>query len=379
MPFPTNSTMSTATTRPPAYEIWLTDTRGNTLDVIDEWLSLTYTRSVNNIGALSLELDGNYPAQFLKLDGRLIVARNGKNDSDTAWLIRKISRQLDNNGQYTIVVNAVSAVELLKRRIVAYAAGTAYADKTDQADDMMKAIVRENLGSLATDSARNISTYLAVQNDTSQGPTTSKAFSRDNVLEVLQDISNTTIVAGSAVYFDIVAPTIDTLEFRTYRDYRGVDNSYPYGLNPVVLSSDRGNLVNVTRTYDWNDEITYAYAGGQGTEEARQVTTASSRTRIGQSPLNRREGFRNASNTTDATALQDEANAALWEGRPKRAFLGELVNVPGTTEYAVHWSLGDKVTAEFQGESIDCIIEAVQVTVAGGKEDIKASLRVEES
>lgn len=362
-----------------SYEVRLMDSIGNTLDIIDDWLSLQYVRKINDVGSFTLVLDGNYNASYLKLDGRIVVFRNNKIDGNTAWLIRRVTRELDSNGRRNFVINATAAIELLKRRIVAYDAGSAYTNKTAAADNMMKAIVRENLGSLATDTNRDLSTYLTVEGNTSLGPVVSKAFSRDNVFDVLQDISDATVVAGSAVYFDIVTPAYNSLEFRTYRGYRGLDNSFPGGLVPVILSSHRGNLANVTRTYDWMDEITYVYAGGRGQEANRQIATASSQERIGQSPFNRREGFRNSSNTDGATALQNEANAGLWEGRPKRTFLAELVNVPGATEYAVHWNFGDKVTAEFEGESIDCIIEAVQVTVAGGKEDIKASLRVEES
>jgi len=369
---------------PVNYSVSLLNPIGEQLDLLDDWLTLSYTRSVNDVGVLELVLDGNYsPFANLKLDGRLVVWRNagGRSyaDTDTVFLIRQIERTLSSSGQRTITVVGLSAVELLRRRIVAYDAGSSQASKSDLADDLLKEIVAENLGSSATDSNRDISTYLDIEADVSLGPTVTTDFARDNVLSVCQEISQSTIQAGSPVYFDVVAPTQSTLEFRTFRGQRGLDHTFPSGTNPVVLSPDRGNLVNVRRTYDWSDEVTFAYVGGQGLESDRDVQSASSGDRIANSPLNRRERFVSYSQATSGSAaLVNQAEAALREGRPKRSFVGELVNVPGATEYGVHWKFGDLVTAQFEGESVDCMVEAVQVSFVRGRESINAKLRVVE-
>lgn len=77
------------------YEVWLLDPFGNLLDVIDEWLYLKYDRALNNVGSLELGLDGGYPHfDFIKLDGRIVVWRNGKIDMETSWLIRRIIKTL---------------------------------------------------------------------------------------------------------------------------------------------------------------------------------------------------------------------------------------------------------------------------------------------
>lgn len=364
---------------PAIYQIWVTDPLGTTLDVIDDWLSLTYTRVINDIGSLTLVVDGDYNLfTFFKLDGRIAVYRNSKLDTETVWLIREIIRTLDGQGRRTITVKAVSANEILSRRVIAYAAGTVsgetgYAAASGAADNVMKDIIRQNFSSSAS-SFRDISSYLDIEANATLGPTVYKEYPDDNVLDVLKEISQATITAGSSVYFDIVSPTQSTLEFRTYKDLRGIDHSFPGGLNPVILSPDRGNLVDVVRTYDWSDEATYVYARGQ-----ESSATASSNDRIGESPFNLREIFVNVSGTAGSNAAQDEANAALRAGRPRRSFRGELVNVPRATEYGNHWRWGDKVTAQFEGESIDCTIDAVQVSVVKGKETINGNLRAVES
>lgn len=362
------------------YEIWIMDHIGNILDVIDDWILVRYVRALNAIGMLSLILDGNYNISFLKVDGRIVIWRNvdGKSyiDTDTAWLIRTITRRLEPNGTETIIANAVSANEILSRRIVAEDSDTGQADKSDLADDMMKEIVAECLGTSAS-TGRDISTYLSIESDTSQGPTVSKEFARRNVFDVLLEISETTVQAGSPVYFDIFAPTHNTLEFRTYRDLRGVDHSFPDGLNPVILSPDRGNLADIVREYNYQAEVTYVYCGGQGIGEVQEIQTASSSDRINVSVFNRREVFINATMSSGSAAVLDDTSIALRAGRPKRTFQGQLLDAPGT-KYGVNWGFGDKVTAEFKGESLDCTVDGIEVFFQQGRETIRASLRVVE-
>jgi hypothetical protein len=363
-----------------SYEIWLLDPLGNPLDIIDEWLYLRYDRAINNIGALELGLDGSYAnPDFIKEDGRVVVWRNGAIETETTWFIRRVIKTLETDGTLTISIAAFSANELLARRIVAYDAGTTYADKSDQADDMMKAVIRENFGSSASNANRNAAAYFSVEADVSLGPSMAKSFGWNNVMDVMQDISLTTISSGSSVYFDVVSPTYSTVEFRTYRGQRGIDHTFPNGTPPVVFSPERGNLVSVIRSFDWTNEISYVYAGGQGFSQFRYISTASSSDRIGVGPFNRREMFLNATQEGTATAVDSAALAALRENRGQRVFHGEIVSIPGATEYGVHWNFGDLVTVEFENEMINCSIDALQIEVEAGKETIKASLRALET
>lgn len=363
------------------YEIWILDPLGNTLDVLDEWVYLKYDRALNNVGSLELGLDGSYANPgFIKVDGRIVVWRDGKIDTETTWLIRRIIKTREANGTLAISIAAFSGNEILNRRVVAYDAGTSYANKTSQrADDMMKEIVAENFGSSASTSVRNISAYFSVESDTSLGPTMSKTFGWNNVMDVLQDISLTSISTGSAVYFDVVSPTYNAFEFRTYRAQRGIDHRSPGGTNPVILSPERGNLTSVVRSFDYSSEVSYVYAGGQGFNQFRYIATASSSDRINVSPFGRREIFLNATGEGVGTAVDNAALAALRENRPQRIFHGEIVNIPGSTEYGIHWGFGDLVTVEFEGETIDCSVDVIQIEVEGGQEKIKATLRAIES
>lgn len=363
------------------YEVRLKNPEGSLIDIIDDWISLKYTPVVNDVGALQLVLDGNYsPFDNLRLDGIIEVVRRvgGRTyiDAETVWLIREVTRQLTGSGERFITIGAVSAIELLSRRLIAFDAGTPQASKSDKADSMMKAFVSENAGTDA-DTDRQIENF-TVESSASNGPNIEMEADWVNLLDTLQDISQAAIVAGSAIYFDVVAPVPGGLfEFRTYEGLRGNDNTFPGGTNPVILSPARGNLVNVTRTYDWSGEVTVSYAGGAGIGAGREVQSASS-VRLEDSPYNRRESFAQGGGTGGASAILDAARTALRKGRPKRSFRGQLVNVTGQTEYGVHWQVGDKVTAQFEGESIDCFIDSVTIAVSDGRETIQGNLRAEE-
>lgn len=362
------------------YQLVLVDPAGVILDYIDGWIALSYTRATNDIGELNLTLPGDYPIDFLKVDGRLAVQRNGKIDTGTVFLIRKIERSLVGGGERLITVSALSATYILDSRIVAYKAETPQAEKIGKADNVMKSVVRQNLGTNATPTFRDISAWLSVEPNAGLGPTVQKAFAHDNVLDVLKEMTQMTVEAGSPVYFDIVAPTLSTLEFRTYRGLRGIDHGSDSN-DPVVLSPERGNLeVPVSRVYDWSDEITYVYAGGQGAGSAQDIRTASSAERIGRSPFGLREQYLNvsmASGSNASNVLLDEADAALREGRPFRVFSGRISDIPGS-RYGIHWGFGDRVVAEFEGESVNCVVDGISVSVQAGTETISGTLRAEE-
>lgn len=357
------------------YSVQIQSSVGDTIDLIDDWLHLTYTRAVAGIGGLELTLDGDYPLDYISVDGRILVYRNGHLEIDAPWLIRKWLKSLDEQGTKTLTVYAVSANELLTRRIVAYPSGASQSSKSDYPDNVMKAIIRENFGSSASDTNRSVASYLSVDTDASQGISISKSFSRDNVFEVLQEITQTTITDGSAIYFDVVGAS--SLQFRTYPTFRGIDHTFPNGLNPVTFSPEMGNLSTVNLSFDRSQEVTFVYAGGSGSGAGRLIQTACSVDRLGESVFNRREYFRDVSSTSATATLQAEAKGELRNGRPVRTFDAQILSTEAT-QYGVHWGLGDAITAVFDGDSFNCTIDSVTVTVADSKEEISATLRVEE-
>jgi hypothetical protein len=364
-----------------AYFVEVSDPFGVKLAQVDSFLALDFVRPVNDVGVLTLDLDPNTNTAPFRLDARLGVWRQGPAggfllQTETVWFVRQWRRVMYTSGERVLRITAYSASDLLARRIIAYAAGSAQASKTDNADDMMKAIVRENLGASATDTDRRWSSYLTVQSDSASASSMSKAFSRRNVLTTLQEIGETSAEAGEPLYFDIMVPTPGGLEFRTYTGQRGTDRTLT-GAAPLVISPELGTISGGELFEDYASEYTVVYAAGQGEKDYREVSEVEDTARSGASPFGRIEALRDARHGATGASLTAEGNAYLRASRPKRIFTAALVDTP-QVRYGLEWHWGDKVTAQFEGKTFDCHIDTLRVSVAGGKETISAHLRAEE-
>lgn len=359
------------------YSILLTDQFGDPLDEIDDFLTLSYNLVVDAVGGLAMVLPPDYPLADLRWDGRILVYRNGLLEGEAPWFIREVEPSTMADGTKMITCTAYAGNYVLSGRVVAYQPGTSQADKNDKADSLMVAVVNENFGSVATDTNRDLSSYMSIQASASLGPTIQKEMAWNNVLDVLQEVAKTSANQGSPVHFDVVAPTRSTIEFRTYRGQRGTDHTAASGVSEIILSLERENLGSpARRNFDRSGEVTFAYAAGQGATSA-STESASDGGRIGISPFNRREVFVQAGGTSASAGLADEARTAVRVGRPKRVFEAVVLDVPGI-QYGVHWRFGDKVTAEYGGETFDVSVDAITVHVSGGEETITARLRAED-
>lgn len=366
------------------YQLLLLDQAGRTKATLETFSFLDYVMAENDEGWFDLTLPDIYDSLLFEnndviVDQRLVIGRsiNGVSyqpEGDRQWLIRDGVRGLVEKGKYVTLLAGHDGNGLINRRIAAYDAGSAEVDKTnDPADNMMKAIMRENFGSLATDTARRITAYLTIQPDTTLGPNVSKAFSRRKLLPVLKEIAQTAEQNGTFIAFDVVAVG-SVFEFRTYPFQRGDDHRQGHG-SPIVLSETDGALTDVRRGYLHSDELTFVYAGGLGQEAARAIGTAQDTARLAASPLNRIEGFLDGRQTDNTAILADEAEAELFAHRPVRSFSAS-VNDTKQIKYGRDYKFGDSLTAIFRGEPIDCRVDRVHMTVADGVETGQPRLRV---
>ena len=162
---------------PVEHLLYLYSPTGELLTIIRDgaWIDLSYGFRENERGVLELTLPGDFERRYLAIDGMIEVYRsygNGTNklEGDTAFFMRKpiISTAMD--GTKTIHVTAYSAADLLKRRVIPYYAGSSYTEKmADHWDDMLREIMRENYGTLASDTARNLSPWLSIEPDQHYG------------------------------------------------------------------------------------------------------------------------------------------------------------------------------------------------------------------
>ncbi len=301
-------------------------------------------------------------------------------DTDTIWLIKKVTRKIDASGLQSIVVEADTPLCVLRepgRFVFAYAGTAQSTYASAPADNQIKQVARESIGTLATGgAARDLSAYISIDPNLSLGANVAKSFAWRDCLKTMQEFANASTTAGVYVAFDVVATTPTTLTFRTFTQQRGVDHRLPGGINPVLISPEMGNLGEVLFSQDYRDEITYVLAGGKGENSARLTAAAQDTARQGLSPFGIRDYFKDATQYDTLTGLAAEADATLRAGRVKTIFQGRLIDMPDS-RYGVDWAWGDYVTAQAFGQLIDCRIDAVSVSVkpGAGYERIDAWLR----
>jgi hypothetical protein len=335
------------------------------------------------IGVLETTLPTSFNTNFLMKDGRIGVWRaiNGRPpylDNNAIYLIRYIDY-----GPTSTFVRAYHATSLLDRRIIAYAAGSSFAQKAATfADDQIKAFVNENMGASISGASRDgaetqadVSAYLTVQANVSLGASVAKAAARRTLLTVAQELAEASNTAGTYLTFEILAPTEGTLELRTYATQRGVDRRVSSG-QPVILSELRGNLKNAHLIFDYTNEVTFAVAGGQGEGTLRLIATTADTVRMGESPFGRIERFYDMSNVNDSTTLQDDADAGVRNGRPVILFTGDLTETFGETR-GITYDLGDILTAEHPRtqQQFDVRLDVIHETISGEGRRMQCGLR----
>lgn len=388
------------------YQVWLTDDAGKRLCLLDNFFYMNYTRTVSGFGAFELgmsydELAAKVTPVF-QVDRRCEVWRSPAEGIpmrlERSFIIRHqrvYTRKEDNIT--TISLYGRDGTDLLYRRHVIQDAGTSFASKTDYADDMMKAIVREQMlyGSCygQTGSADNTRAYpngeFLVEGDVSQGPSITKSFADANVRELLNEISDQTAqlaVENSTyhrIYFDCVESALADgtfgWEFRTFKDWRGSDKT-----TGVVFSIENGNMEAPALSQDHSEERNVCYVKGQGRGESRQVATVSNTPRIEASRWNRCEMVRQASGDADTTELTATGTTELNEKKPIQTVFATFLNTPGNIDkprslYGIDWDLGDLIPVEIKGIRYDCEIIIVYVTVHDdGSEEVYGRNRISE-
>ena len=359
------------------YAIWLATPEGQRIRLLTtsgpqaDVTRLQTRRVINTPGVAKLTLRNTDYLADIQVDSRLIIERRLPSgtaiDTDTFWWVRDWEEVFDQGREFLDVL-AYSTLFVLGGRIVAYASGSSQANQSGYLDDIMKAVVRQNVGSSAT-AARQISD-LSVETDASAGPQTDgQAFARKNVLAVLKDLSAEAVKLGTGVYYDIDAD----FTFRTYAGQRGQDRSVSSG-QPLILSTNNGSLTKVRISTISADERNYIYAGSGGQGDERVVATASDADRMAESPYNRRELWLDARNSTQAEAAA-LAQAELNQMRPREIWDVDMVDTPAI-RYGRDWGFGDRLVAEYKTRQRDVMVVQTDLLLENGQETISGKLEV---
>ena len=343
-----------------------------------DWLSLTYTNTVNAVGWVEVQTRrGAVPERWLVPDAQIALYRGGKLEGETRWVARLFD---EDETADTITIGAEAAIGLLDTRAVIGAAGDATTSKTGPADDVMKAIVREQLGSSAGD-ARGLGTAtpgypFSVAGDTSQGPTVTRGFAYQPLLQTLQEFAQQAAAAGTFIAFDIIWNGV-AYEFRTYTGRRGAQRG-PGSTRPLIFPATDLSELRITR--DYRTERTVAYVAGQGLGPDRDLVSAEDAAQVGRSSIGRRETVVEDTRIAygDTTALSERAAQEVRAQRARRVVAATITDT-GAYQYGTHWDFGDEIGVQLRsGEVVTARIDSRTVRSGPDGERVSAQLRMEE-
>lgn len=354
-----------------SYEIWLDDPRGNRLVMLDNVSGLSATRIANSGGAISINLPSLYD-RYIMVDGIIEVWRRptgGKIKLFNAYMYRRWSFDDMGGTDYT-VINGKDGLSIAARRIVAYAAGSAYSAKTTYADDMIKAIAREACTTAATDTDRDWSGYgFDVDGDLSAAPSISLAFAYQQITEVFIKASEAARANGTRLYYDVI-PTYQTDGTLGWRVVTNVNQPGQDLRDTVTFGREFGNLTDARLEFDYSEESTVVYSLGQGLETNRVVEEVEDTTRSSKSVWARIEESYNAAGQASTTAdVYAAGQARLSERRPRLRLTGTLVDTPAAP-FGVAWDYGDLVSITHRGYQFDAVVNTVKLDLASNGDDI---------
>lgn len=369
------------------YWVYVRDWAGKILRDFSGFIELEYSRSFNNIGALSLSVPGFI--SDLRRDQQVVVMRSALGgapyrDGNTVWFVTGWEYDFDTD---VTIVHAQDAIGLLRKRIVAYRGGTAYSTKTDEngglginADNMARAFVRENFCKQAdmpefpAAGVRIMSGFIT-ESDNSAFPETEKDAPFRNVYDVVHEIAEEQTTAGRAMLFDVVPDDDGNFTFSIFDTWLGQDRS-----GEIVFGPAANNMSNAKIEIDWTNTVTVAYVGGAGEDDARRVAPRVSpalTNGIGRTPYERSEAFVDMRDVDDDSVLETEGDAFLAANRVKLTASGTVVDT-ATSVYGRDFFYGDRVTCDFGVLTFVAIINSIHVTVTFEDETIDIKLSTDD-
>lgn len=348
--------------------------------VIDSFISLSYTRRLNEVGFATVTLPRNHPVvSNLALDSVALIFRGQPHDTvgvdyyqDFAGIWRGNVFSTNRSGKQTVTLYIPDTMSLIAREIVAFKAGVAnrslWSSKT--VAQIWADVLNYNFA--VVDVQRilpftNLSTVPRVSFDSAPtGPTIDYAAAYRNVLTVLQELAD---IGG--FYFAASSNASFSGTIGDYQNVRLLVNSGTDRSATVTFALERANVLSVDLDQRRLNEPTKMIVGGQGEGTARTVNV---RTSAEYTTINHAEMFIDARDLATSAALDAKGDAKLAETAYKPRFTFRASQAPGSY-YGRDYFLGDLVYALYEGQGFtQRIVGATVVVDESGRESIELDL-----
>lgn len=362
------------------YQIVVMTPLGEQVALFNEYSGMSYSLKLNDVGhaQFNLPIDRREMHKVFQTDSIIEIQRSVPSKGigwypDYLGFHRTPQRQITEAGNEFFTSYSRSLNDLLRRCWIPYPAGSftprgenGFVKKLGPADDIMKAIVRENVGPNVAESLRLI-TYanmdmpnFDVAPDMGQAPEWGGSFAYQNVLKTLQEIG-----IARSVDFAVVRTQRTPVQFSFVTGYPmfGADRT---GTDAVIFSREFGNVKNISYTQSATDEVTAALVLGKGLEDDRSYT-AGLGTRISASPYNRCELIKDARNQDDED-LTAEVEDILRLSAANESFVFQALQ-ESQFIYGRDYFLGDRVIVRYDDITRTKRLVAVNVKVDDNGEE----------
>jgi hypothetical protein len=342
------------------YKIRIYDTSGVLQAEFVDFLTLAYSKVVNDPGLGTFVISGENPAIDLLTDKSQVEfwRRNREQDIDWTCDFYGLYREPDRRGARPGVFTATcpGQMSLLSRRIVAWKAGTNNRSKfiAAPAETVMKTLVDYNAAANATTAngreRAGVIGGITVEADGGGGNTVDWYCAYENLLESLQGLAS---IGGGD--FDLVKTAAAAWQFRWYTGQLGTDRS-----SSVVFSLGYDNMSDPRFRTRRLGEKSAAIVGGQGEGAARAIAV---RTGANYSAANDIEVFVDARDVSTVEGLETRGDQALAMLRALDEFDFDVLQTAASA-YGKHYGLGDLVTAVSPYSGLGIVRKIRRVTVA---------------
>jgi hypothetical protein len=357
------------------YRVDVYDTNKVRQAILTDFINLSYSKTVNFPGVISITLSGAHP--LLKTIGDKWIVEIWRKETDT-WQLEISGLFRDLNWEYSdnsiATINCYGILSVLGWRVIAW-----YADTTDRtkfiskkAETIAKTLVNYNTTSLAStangrlrDGILNYPT-ISVQADSGTGNTLDYFCAYSNLLEALQDLSN---IGGGD--FDLVKQSVGSYQFQWFNGQRGSNKS-----STLIFAINYGNMAEPTYNIERSSATSVAIVGGQGEANLRQIVVVNSNDY--NVTTNNIETFVAATDVDTTNGLTSRGNSTLLELSPQSLFGFKVLQTP-SCRYGIEYSLGDLVSVinPFTTDKYTVKIDGVQVSLSdNGNEQIDISMKM---
>lgn len=318
--------------------IYVLDTSFNVISVIDEYISIIWTRRYFTYGDFELYLSAKKSnLEVLKAGHYLVRDKDIHGDElHNVMIISKRETKTDIENGDNMIVSGFCLKSILKRRIVAN-----QTTLRGSVENCIIQLVVENIIN-PSDAARKIDNFELGTNKISNSYPLKKQITGDNLSEAIPEICKT-----YGYGYDIF---IKNGKFVFYL-YEGADRSYDQTENPyIIFSTEFDNLISSDYIQNMEKYANTAIVAGEGEGVARKKVTVGTATGINRYEIwvdARSDSSNNgAISNSDYTAiLKQKGEEKLSELTTTTSFEGEVDN---TINFIIEkdYFLGDLVQVE---------------------------------